>query len=87
MRGNPQGQCFLAPTETMSVKETFVHDLHVIGGVLKKIAFEVGRALFWGILYFAMAIWFIFNVILDIALLLTIRDGVQWFLGTNRRRR
>ena len=71
----------------MSVKETFVHDLHVIGGVLGKIAFEVGRALFWGVLYLAMAVWFIFNVILDIALLLTIRDVTQWFLGTNRRRR
>ena len=71
----------------MSVKETLIHDLCVIGNVFKKIAFEVGRALFWGILYLAMAVWFIFNVILDIALLLTIRDVTQWFLGTNRRRR
>ena len=87
MRGITQVRYPRRQVETMGVKETLIHDLCVIGNVLKKIAFEVGRALFWGILYFAMAVWFIFNVILDIALLLTIRDGVQWFLGTNRRRR
>ena len=71
----------------MSVTETLIHDLRVIGNGLKKIGFEIARGLFWGILYLAMAIWFVFNIILDIALLLTIRDATQWFLGTNRRRR
>ena len=87
MRGILQVRYPRRQVETMGVKETLIHDLCVIGNALKKIAFEVGSALFWGILYLVMAIWFIFNVILEIALLLTIRDGVQWFLGTNRRRR
>ena len=73
--------------ESMSVKETLVHDLRVVGNVLKKIGLDIVKALFWCVLYLALAIWFVFNVILDIALLLTIRDVTQWFLGTNRRRR
>ena len=73
--------------ESMSVKETLVHDLRVMGNVLKKIGLDILRASFWCILYLAMGAWFVINIILDIALLLTIRDGVQWFLGTNRRRR
>lgn len=72
--------------EAMSVKETLIHDLRVIGGVLKKVGLDIVKALFWIVLYLAMAIWFVFNIILDIALILTIRDVVQWFLGSSRRR-
>ena len=79
-------QCPRRQVEPMSVKETLIHDLRVIWGVLKKVGLDIVKALFWIVLYLAMAIWFVFNIILDIALLLTIRDVVQWFLGTSRRR-
>ena len=70
----------------MSVKETLIRDLRVIGNVLKKVGLDILRASFWCILYLAMGAWFVINIIFDIALLLTIRDVIQWFLGTNKRR-
>ena len=81
--------------QTMSIAETFAHDFNVIRrflkldalkGVLEKAGLALLRGLFWGGVYLAMAIWFVFNAFLWVAMLLTIRDGVQWFLGTNRRR-
>ena len=72
--------------ETMTLKETLAHDFAAIKRVLKKIGLATLRGLFWGCVYLAMAIWFVFNAFVWIAMILTIRDGVQWFLGTNRRR-
>ena len=71
----------------MGVGETFAHDLRVIARFLKNVGMELLKGLFTVGFYLAVAAWFIFNLVLEIAWLLTIRDATQWFLGTNRRRR
>lgn len=71
--------------ETMSFGETLAHDFGVIKRVLQRVGLVIFRGLFWGCVYLVMAIWFVFNAFLWVAMLLTIRDGVQWFLGTNRK--
>lgn len=79
----------------MSVAETFAHDFNAIRrflkldalkDVLKRAGFALLRGLFWGGVYLARVIWFTIQLFIFVAMILTIRDGVQWFLGTNRRR-
>ena len=72
--------------ETMTLVETLQHDIGVIKRVLKMIGLATLRGLFWCCVYLAMAIWFVFNAFVWVAMILTIRDGVQWFLGTNKHR-
>lgn len=81
--------------QTMSVAETFAHDFNAIRrflkldalkDVLKRAGFVLLRGLFWGGVYLARVIWFTIQLFIFVAMILTIRDGVQWFLGTNRRR-
>lgn len=80
------GRDYQMQYETMTFTETLQHDFGVIKRVLKKAGLATLRGLFWGCVYLAMAIWFVFNAFVWIAMILTIRDGVQWFLGTNKRR-
>ena len=87
MRGNLEIPRYRHPIVTMGVGETFAHDFRVIARFLKNVGMELLKALFTACFYAAVAIWFIFNLVLEIAWLLTIRDATQWFLGTNRRRR
>lgn len=74
------------PVQTMSFMETLEHDFGVIKRALKRVGLALLRVLFWGGVYLAQAVWFTIQFFVFIAMILTIRDGVQWFLGTNRRR-
>ena len=71
----------------MGVREAFAHDFGVIWKAIKWLAFQIGRILFFGLIYFFLALVFVYHLFVAVVWVLTIRDAVQWFLGTNRRRR
>lgn len=87
MRGNLQIPRYQHPVVTMGLGETFAHDFRIGARFLKNVGMEMLKTVFTACFYVAVAVWFIFNLVLEIAWLLTIRDATQWFLGTNRRRR